>query len=357
MPAQAVVPPMIGQTLSHYRIVEKLGAGGMGEVYRAHDEQLDREVALKILPAGALADEAARKRFRTEALTLAKLSHPHIGVVHEFGTQDGVDFLVMEYISGTTLSQRLAAGSLPEKEIVRLGEQIAAALEEAHEQAVIHRDLKPANIMVTLKGQAKVLDFGIAKLVRPAGEMTTADTLSETQPMAGTLPYMAPEQLGGESADARTDIYAAGVVLYEMATGKRPFREALVSRLIDSILHQSPVAPRAMNPRISPELERIILKCLEKEPENRYQSAKELAVDLRRLALPEARRVTPQPRRKLLRPAWAVAIAVLIGVLGVAYFAWRSFWPRAEAPAGKIMLAVLPFENLSGDPEKDYFMA
>jgi eukaryotic-like serine/threonine-protein kinase len=359
MPAQAVVPPMIGQTLSHYRILEKLGAGGMGEVYRAHDEQLDREVALKILPSGALADEAARKRFRKEALTLAKLSHPHIGVVHEFGTQDGVDFLVMEYIPGTTLSLRLAAGSLPEKEIVRLGEQIAAALEEAHEQAVIHRDLKPANIMVTLKGQAKVLDFGIAKLVRPAGEMTTADTLSETQTMAGTLPYMAPEQLGGESANARTDIYAAGVVLYEMATGERPFREALFSRLIDSILHKSPVAPRAVNPRISLELERIILKCLEKDPENRYQSAKELAIDLRRLALPSAPVVVPRPR--WLRRHWVGALPLLAaaGLLVVLLtLNVGELWERllrAIAPRGIQSIAVLPLANLSGDSEQDYF--
>ncbi|MFY9585078.1 MAG: serine/threonine-protein kinase, partial [Candidatus Acidiferrales bacterium] len=281
---------MIGHTLSHYRVVEQIGSGGMGVVYRAHDDRLERDVALKVLPTGTLADEAARKRFRKEALALAKLGHPNIGVIHDFDTQDGVDFLVMEYIAGATLAERIAAGALPEKEVLALGAQIAAALEEAHEHSVVHRDLKPGNILVTPKGQAKVLDFGLAKLLRPsgprAGETATTETVSDTAVVAGTLPYMSPEQLRGEPADARADIYATGAVLYEMATGQRPFREGLASRLTDAILHQPPVPPRTLNGRISPELERIILKCLEKDPENRYQSAKELVVDLRRLATP-----------------------------------------------------------------------
>src|SRR3989449_999232 len=288
---------MIAETLTHYRIVEKIGGGGMGVVYRARDERLDRDVAIKVLPTGTLADDTARKRFRKGALALAKLSHPNIGVIYDFDTQEGVDFLVMEYIAGATLAERLTAGALPEKEVLAVGAQIVAALEEAHEHDVVHRDLKPGNILVTPKGQAKVLDFGLAKLLRPGSEISTTDNLSSTAALAGTLPYMSPERLRGEPADARSDIYGAGAVLYEMATGQRAFREELATRLADVILHQPTVSPRALNARVSPDLERIILKCLDKEPENRYQSAKELAVDLRRLVSPSAALPVAAPRR------------------------------------------------------------
>src|SRR5580693_694014 len=191
-----------GTKLGPYEILAPLGAGGMGEVYRARDPRLDREVALKILPAGLLADEAARRRFRKEALALAKLSHSHIAVIHDVGEEAGVDYLVMECVPGQSLAEKLKSGSLPEKEVASLGAQIAEALEEAHEHGVIHRDLKPGNIMVTPKGQAKVLDFGLAKLLRPAAETTATESFTETQGIAGTLPYMAPEQLTGEAVDA-----------------------------------------------------------------------------------------------------------------------------------------------------------
>jgi TolB-like protein/Flp pilus assembly protein TadD/predicted Ser/Thr protein kinase len=353
---------MIGQTLGHYRIAAQLGAGGMGVVYRARDERLDRDVALKVLPAGALADDAARRRFRKEALALAKLAHPNIAHIYDFDTQDGVDFLVMECVAGQPLAQRLAAGSLSEKEFASLGAQIAAALEEAHEHGIIHRDLKPANILVTPKGQAKVLDFGLAKLLRPASAATT-ESFTEAQATAGTLPYMAPEQLRGEAADARTDLFAAGAVLYEMAAGRRPFNEPLATRLADAILHQPPVPPRAINARISQDVERIILKCLEKEPENRFQSAKELSVDLRRLAAPgsatsEAAVALPKhfPRRLVLAVAGiAMALALVLFALNVGGWRARIFGRAASAPGRIESLAVLPLANLSGDPAQEYF--
>lgn len=265
---------MIGQTLGHYRILEKVGAGGMGVVYRARDEQLERDVALKVLPAGTLSNEASRRHFRKEALALAKLNHPNIETVYEFATQDGMDFLVMEFVPGKTLADKLQNGALPEKQVVALGMQIAAALGEAHERGIVHRDLKPRNIAITAKGQAKVLDFGLAKLLSP-GALASTDTVTDTQAIVGTLPYMSPEQLQGEEVDARSDIFTIGAVLYEMATNCRAFGERIPSRLIDSILHETPVTPRALHRRISPGLESIILKCLDKDREQRYQSAKE----------------------------------------------------------------------------------
>jgi len=276
---------LVGRTLLHYRIVEKIGEGGMGVVYRAHDEHLLRDVAIKVLPPGAFGDESARKRFRREAVALSKLSHPNIETVHDFDTRDGIDFLVMEYIPGTTLSEKLAAGALPQKEVIGLGMQIAAALEEAHDRGVVHRDLKPANIILTPKGQVKVLDFGLAKLLRPAIETASMESLSETQGVAGTIPYMAPEQLRGEAVDARTDIHAAGAVLYEMCSGRRPYHEDTVPKLTDAILHKAPVALRVLNAGTSPRLEEVILKCLEKEPENRYQSAREMLDALNTVSL------------------------------------------------------------------------
>ena len=353
---------MIGQTLGHYRILEKVGSGGMGVVYRARDEQLERDVALKVLPSGTLSNDASRRHFRNEALALAKLNHPNIETVYEFDTQDGTDFLVMEYVPGKTLADRLIGGALPEKEVIALGMQIAAALAEAHEHGIVHRDLKPANIALTEKGQAKVLDFGLAKLLRPRDE-TTADNLSSTQGAAGTLPYMSPEQLRGEQVDARSDIYTIGAVLYEMATYRRAFSEPLASRLIDAVLHQTPVPPRALNPRISPELERIILKCLDKNPEQRYQSAKELLVDLRRLEQSTSGElVTPAPppkrwSRGAKLAAYGLAAPVALAAMLTAIYAggWRDRLLGRLRPPQIRSLAVLPFANLSGDPNQDYF--
>ena len=349
---------MIGKTLGHYRIVEKIGAGGMGEVYRARDERLDRDVAVKVLPAGALADEGARKRFRKEALALSKLNHPNIATVYDFDSQEGVDFLAMEYVAGQTLSEKVAGGSLPEKEVASLGVQIAEALEEAHEHGIVHRDLKPGNIVVTPKGRVKVLDFGLAKLLYPAGAAAVTASISESRAVAGTVPYMSPEQLQAEPADARSDIFSFGAVLYEMATGQRPFREEILSRLTDAILHQPPVAPRALNGRVSPELERITLKCLEKDPENRYQSAKEIGVDLRRLgsASATATSLRAAPVRRW-RPRWTAGVitALALSVFFALYVGSRRRAPGPAQPATIQSLAVLPLENFSHDPEQDYF--
>jgi len=344
---------MIGQTVSRYLIVEKIGAGGMGVVYRAHDERLDRDVALKVLPAGTFRDEAARKRFRKEALALSKLNHPNIATIHDFDSQDGVDFLVMELISGTTLSHKLHDGGLSEKEVTSLGLQIASALEEAHEHGIVHRDLKPSNIFVTPKNQVKILDFGLAVLLKPeeAGDVTLSD--SDVTGISGTLQYMAPEQLLGKPADIRSDIYAVGTILFEMATGQRPFEEKLSTALSNDIIYKQPPRPTAMRQSLSPRLEDIILKCLEKTADDRYQSAKELAVDLRRLSSPTTGVVAPvQPGRKGIQ-RWQIILAlslVLIaaGVLLVRY----HFLGGHNQPIDS--LAILPFENAGGNPDAEY---
>ncbi|HXE91194.1 MAG TPA: protein kinase [Terriglobales bacterium] len=352
---------MLGQTLGHYRVLEQIGAGGMGVVYRAHDERLDRDVALKVLPASTLVDEAARKRFRQEALTLSKLNHPNIETVFDFDTQDGVDFLVMELIPGVTLDQKLVSGALPEKDLLRLGQQLAEGLAAAHEQGIIHRDLKPGNLRVTPDGRLKILDFGLAKLLQPVTHADVTQSVTETQSVTGTLPYMAPEQLRGETADARSDIWAAGAVLYEMATGRRPFDAKLSTALAGDIQHTPPPSPRQLKFELSPKLEDIILKCLEKEPDNRYQSARELAVDLRRLAAPAATAVVAVglPAKKRWKTFAAVSVAglvVLIAAVSIANLGGVRDRLLGKAAAPQIKsIAVLPLANLSGDPEQEYF--
>ena len=317
---------LVGLQLGHYRVVERIGAGGMGEVYRAQDQHLGRDVAIKVLPPGTLTDETARTRFRNEALTLSRLNHSNIATIHDFDTQAGVDFLVMEYVPGTTLSEKLAAGPLPEKEVARLGAQLAEGLTAAHEQAVIHRDLKPGNLRLTTDGRLKILDFGLARLVQPVSGSAETETLSETRALAGTVPYMAPEQLRGEKVDARSDVWAAGVVLYEMSTGKLPFEGKTSPAVADQILHAQTASPQRLQPRLSSRLADIILKCLEKDAENRYQSAKELQVDLRRMMSPTS------------------AASSIAGA------------PRKRARSKRIRsLAVLPLTNFSRDPEQEYF--
>jgi len=352
------VPPQhVGQALGHYRILEQIGAGGMGIVYRAHDEQLDRDVAVKVLPAGMLANETARKRFRKEALALAKLNHPNIGTIFEFGNQDGVDFLVTEYIPGVTLDAKLAAGALAETEVVRLGTQLAEGLAAAHEQGVIHRDLKPGNLRLTPDGRLKILDFGLAQLVQPPGEIDLTVSLTQAQEMRGTLPYMAPEQLRGERCDARSDIWAAGAVLYEMATGRRPFPQPQTAELIGAILHQGVEPPSAHNRHITPALERVVMKAFDKKPEGRYQSAGELRVALDGVTAG----IEPIANRRV---RWAAAAAGAVGLsivfligltLGLNLGGWRdrllgkSNSSSVSAPTKvRRSVAVLGFKNLSG---------
>jgi TolB-like protein len=343
--------------LGPYEILSTLGAGGMGEVYRARDTRLEREVALKILGRNLLADDAARKRFRKEAQALAKLNHPHIAHVYDFASEGGVDFLVMELVSGEPLSRRIEGSPLPEKEVLAYGTQLAAGLAAAHGEGVIHCDLKPANLRLTRDGGLKILDFGLAKLRHPANpEEATASLLSTDLTVSGTLPYMAPEQLRAEPLDARTDLWGAGVVLYELTTGTRPFRETVPARLMDAILHAAPDPPTSRRKEISPGLERLILRCLEKDPALRFQTAGELKAELERLAVPAT------PAAAALRPAiprwWlatAAAVLVALAALVVVVKPWRlsSKAPPAGAPIAS--LAVLPLANLSKDPEQQYF--
>ncbi|MBI4466217.1 MAG: protein kinase [Acidobacteria bacterium] len=354
---------MIGQTVSHYRILEKLGGGGMGVVYKAEDTNLGRYVALKFLPEEFAHDRQAVERFEREARAASAIDHPNICTIYEIGDHQGKAFISMQYLEGQTLKHRIAGQPLGSDEVAKLGLQVAEALEAAHAKGIIHRDIKPANVFVTATGQAKVLDFGIAKLLRPVSEATATETLTQTGVAPGTLPYMAPEQLRGQVVDARADVYALGCVLYEMATGQRPFREELGPPLIDAILHQMPVAPRALNPRLVPELERIILKCLDKDADMRYQSARELKVDLCRLVTPAATVAAESPQarawRRTVRRALPLAVIMAVTLLTAA-FLWNlgGVRERLLGPPGPPRiesLAVLPLANLSGDPQQEYF--
>jgi TolB-like protein/Tfp pilus assembly protein PilF len=349
----------IGHTLGHYRILEKIGAGGMGTVYRAHDERLDRDVALKVLPPSRLQNDAARRLFRKEALALSRFNHPNIAAIYDFDFDAGVDFLVMELITGVTLASKLASGALSEEKVLQFGQQIALALEHAHGFGVVHRDLKPGNVIIRSDGELKVVDFGLAKLVT-MDESAPTESLSGVHGLAGTLPYMSPEQLWGKSPDCRSDIYSAGAVLYEMATGKRPFQGKVPTAISEAILHSDPVSPRQLSPAISSALESVILKCLQKEPATRYQTARELSADLRRVRTASAD-TTGGRKPSSVRSHW-MPIASLMAILAVAapisFLRVRSWQARSKATSqipSIRSLAVLPLENLSRDPEQEYF--
>jgi eukaryotic-like serine/threonine-protein kinase len=345
---------MIPKQLSHYRLLEKIGAGGMGVVHRAHDDQLDRDVALKVLPAHALHDDRTRQRFRKEALALARLNHPNIGAIYEFGTENETDFLVMELVSGVALDVKLGAGPMAEREVLRLGVQLADGLDAAHSQGIVHRDLKPGNIRLSQDNRIKILDFGIAQFIPAEGASAETVTLTMPHEIMGTVAYMAPEQIRGHKADARTDIYSTGVVLYEMATGKRPFPDTSGPQLISAILEQPPSSPSSRNHEISPALESIIVKAIDKDPDRRYQSARELRIDLERLSTG----VVPVAVRPTSGWKWIAGIgfALLLVAAGALYNARFHELPRSQAPVTEVApgitprraVAVLGFRNLSG---------
>jgi TolB-like protein len=347
---------MIGQNILHYRVIARVGAGGMGEVYRARDTRLERDVAIKVLHATSLGQEEARTRFRKEALTLARLNHPNIGTVFDFCTENGVDFLVMELVAGVSLRERIAGRPLAERDVIALGIAIASALEEAHEQRIIHRDLKPGNIMVTPRGQVKVLDFGLARLLRPESEADLTATMSESHVVAGTIPYMAPEQLRGHPADTRTDIWALGVVLYEMATGVRPFQGQSGFELSSAILDRSPTP---LPPAVATTLRAVVERCLEKDPGRRYQRAGEVRAALETIQAGGTSLRVARPW--LAISAGAATVAAMLGILFMAD-AGGLRGRFSSSASGAIShqidsLAVLPLENLSRDAEQDYFAA
>jgi serine/threonine protein kinase/tetratricopeptide (TPR) repeat protein len=353
--------------VAHYRIIEKIGEGGMGVVYRAHDERLGRDVALKSLPLELLTDESARKRLIREARTASALNHPNICTIHDVGEAAGQNYIVMEYVKGDSLSQQIREGGLPVETVIRYGEQISDALAHAHEHGIVHRDLKSANIVITPDGRVKVLDFGLAKrdaVEGISGKTQSLQSQSGEDAMAGTLHYMAPEVFHGEAPDSRCDIWSLGVVLYEMAAGKRPFTGRTSYELTSAILHDS---PPPMSAKIGPGLRAVIDRCLAKEPGQRYQRASEVRAALEMLqtgsavfstatavTAPVPALTQTQSHRTSRIGGGIIGALLIVGLIVAGWMIAKKRWGFAAAPSIH-SLAVLPLENLSGDPSQEYF--
>ena len=357
---------MIDEIISHFRVIEKLGAGGMGVVYKAVDIRLDRPVALKFLPENRLQDAQALDRFRREARAASALNHPGICTIYDIGEQDGRGFIAMEFIDGETLRSHIHGKALPLEELLKLGIQIAEALDAAHAEGIIHRDIKPANIFVTKRGQAKVLDFGLAKLVPKGiagadvdlgGRLLIKKTIAGI--ISGTPSYMSPEQVRGDNLDQRTDIFSLGLVLYEMATGRQAFSGATGGMVIEAVLTRSPVPARDINPDIPPRLEEITSKALHKDREQRYQHVADIRADLQQL-----QRDTDSGTVSGWRTAEGDAESALISSTSRLHPTGKQRTRNSKSHAGALRpervskiidsLAVLPFENASRDPEHEY---